>query len=72
MKDPQTTGYGKHLLFALSEFTEWTVQDQLRHSRFVGLREDKDPSDILPEPESQLGSNTAILIGRSKLRMTRW
>ncbi|HXV82676.1 MAG TPA: hypothetical protein VEG60_22665 [Candidatus Binatia bacterium] len=24
------------------EFTEWTSDGHLRHSRFVGLREDKD------------------------------
>jgi len=25
------------------EFLEWTEGDRLRHSKFVGLREDKDP-----------------------------
>lgn len=28
------------------EFTEWTAGDRLRHSKFVGLREDKDPRDV--------------------------
>ncbi len=28
------------------EFVEWTPDNHLRHSRFVGLREDKDPSTL--------------------------
>jgi len=31
-------------LVAQLEFLEWTDADHLRHSKFVGLREDKDPS----------------------------
>ncbi|HEY7318864.1 MAG TPA: hypothetical protein VIE89_14915 [Candidatus Binatia bacterium] len=31
------------------EFTEWTPDRHLRHSRFVGLREDKDPKAVLRE-----------------------
>jgi len=27
-------------------FVEWTREGQLRHSRFVGLREDKRPIDV--------------------------
>jgi ATP-dependent DNA ligase len=30
------------------EFLEWTA-DRLRHSKFVGLREDKDPRSIVKE-----------------------
>jgi bifunctional non-homologous end joining protein LigD len=36
-------------LVAQIEFTEWTENDHLRHSRFVGLREDKDPRDVTRE-----------------------
>jgi ATP-dependent DNA ligase len=28
------------------EFAEWTPENHLRHSRFVELRDDKDPRDI--------------------------
>jgi bifunctional non-homologous end joining protein LigD len=28
------------------EFTEWTPENHLRHSRFVGLREDQKPLDV--------------------------
>jgi DNA ligase D-like protein (predicted ligase) len=31
------------------EFLEWTEGDRLRHSRFVGLREDKDPRRVVKE-----------------------
>jgi bifunctional non-homologous end joining protein LigD len=36
-------------LVAQIEFTEWTVEDQLRQSRFVGLRNDKNPSEVVRE-----------------------
>ena len=35
------------------EFLEWTVADRLRHSKFVGLREDKNPREVLKEHDSQ-------------------
>jgi ATP-dependent DNA ligase len=31
------------------EFLEWTDGDRLRHSKFVGLREDKDPRNVVKE-----------------------
>jgi len=31
------------------EFLEWTQADRLRHSKFVGLREDKDPQQVVKE-----------------------
>src|SRR5438477_12375481 len=31
------------------EFLEWTEADRLRHSKFVGLREDKDPRSVVKE-----------------------
>jgi DNA ligase D-like protein (predicted ligase) len=31
------------------EFLEWTDADRLRHSKFVGLREDKDPRSVVKE-----------------------
>jgi DNA ligase D-like protein (predicted ligase) len=34
-------------------FTEWTDAGRLRHPRFMGVREDKDPGDVVrEEPES--------------------
>ena len=31
------------------EFLEWTDADHLRHSKFVGLREDKDARRVVKE-----------------------
>ena len=36
-------------LVAQIEFLEWTDADRLRHSKFVGLREDKDPRSVVKE-----------------------
>jgi hypothetical protein len=32
------------------EFLEWTGADHLRHTKFVGLRDDKDPLKVVREP----------------------
>jgi bifunctional non-homologous end joining protein LigD len=29
------------------EFTQWTPDGHLRHSKFVGLRDDKDPYEVV-------------------------
>jgi DNA ligase D-like protein (predicted ligase) len=34
-------------LIAQVEFTEWTPDGHLRHSKFCGLREDKNPRDVI-------------------------
>ncbi|HET9789343.1 MAG TPA: hypothetical protein VFP47_19575 [Pyrinomonadaceae bacterium] len=36
-------------LVAQIEFTEWTPDGHLRHSKFVGLRDDKEPKDVVHE-----------------------
>jgi len=36
-------------LIAQIEFLEWTESDHLRHSKFAGLREDKDPKSVVKE-----------------------
>src|SRR5262245_11522704 len=36
-------------LVAQIEFTEWTPDGHLRHSKFVGLREDKDATEVVRE-----------------------
>lgn len=33
-------------LVAQVEFTEWTSAGHLRHARFAGLRDDKEPKDV--------------------------
>jgi bifunctional non-homologous end joining protein LigD len=39
-------------LVAQIEFAEWTPDGHLRHSNFVGLREDKSARDVVREVES--------------------
>jgi ATP-dependent DNA ligase len=39
----------KPKLVAAIEYAEWTPANHLRHSRFVALREDKDPRKVLRE-----------------------
>ncbi len=36
-------------LVAQIDFLEWTDADHLRHSKFVGVREDKDPRQVVKE-----------------------
>jgi bifunctional non-homologous end joining protein LigD len=40
-------------LVAQIEFLEWTESDHLRHSKFVGLREDKDPRGVVKEQTTE-------------------
>ncbi|HEX2244512.1 MAG TPA: non-homologous end-joining DNA ligase [Gammaproteobacteria bacterium] len=39
----------KPQLVAQVEFTEWTPDGHLRHSNFIGLRDDKDPREVVRE-----------------------
>jgi bifunctional non-homologous end joining protein LigD len=36
-------------LVAQVEFTEWIPDGHLRHANFVGLRDDKDPREVVRE-----------------------
>ena len=40
---------GSHLNICQVRFTEWTRDDRLRHPVFIGLREDKSPTDVFRE-----------------------
>jgi ATP-dependent DNA ligase len=39
----------KPKLIAAIEYAEWTPANHLRHSRFVALREDKEPRQVMRE-----------------------
>jgi bifunctional non-homologous end joining protein LigD len=41
----------KPRLVAEIDFADWTEANHLRHARFVGLREDKDPKEVVREIE---------------------
>ena len=36
-------------LVAKIEFLEWTESDHLRHAKFAGLRDDKNPRSVIKE-----------------------
>ena len=36
-------------LVAQIDFTEWTRDGMLRHPRYLGLRDDKKPADVVRE-----------------------
>jgi bifunctional non-homologous end joining protein LigD len=58
--DPAPPGRGVHWvepqLVAEVEFSEWTRDGALRHPSFRGLREDKDPSEIVLPAEARAGT----------------
>ena len=46
-------------LVAQVGFSEWTTEGQQRHPRFQGLRDDKDPADVIREtPQDTPGKHT--------------
>jgi DNA ligase D-like protein (predicted ligase) len=46
---PRGTHWVEPELVAQIAFTEWTRDGRLRHPRFLGLREDKDPREVVRE-----------------------
>jgi bifunctional non-homologous end joining protein LigD len=44
----------KPLLVGQFEFVEWTPDGHLRHSRFIGLRDDKSANEVIREPDLHL------------------
>ena len=51
VKDEAATTWVKPKLVAEVKFTEWTSAGEMRHPAFLGLREDKKPSDVVLEKE---------------------
>jgi bifunctional non-homologous end joining protein LigD len=41
-------------LVARTEFREWTASGKIRHASFRGLREDKDPAEVVRETETEV------------------
>jgi bifunctional non-homologous end joining protein LigD len=58
-KHPQIPRKGVHFVrpqhVASIAFTEWTHDDHVRHPRFRGLRDDKDPREVRRETASEEG-----------------
>ena len=55
-------------LVAQIEFTEWTPDGHLRHSKFVGLREDKDAKEVVREIEGSLRLRSITGVGRRSVK----
>lgn len=49
VRRPKGVHWVEPALVAQVGFTEWTRDGRLRHPRFLGLREDKDPSEVVRE-----------------------
>jgi bifunctional non-homologous end joining protein LigD len=54
VKDEATTTWVKPKLVAEVKFTERTEAGEMRHPAFLGLRQDKDPLDVVMEKESRV------------------
>ena len=50
--DDETTHWAEPRYVGEIGFTEWTDDHRLRHPRFLGLREDKEPRDVAKEDPS--------------------
>jgi bifunctional non-homologous end joining protein LigD len=53
VKEEATTTWVKPRLVAEVKFTEWTGDGEMRHPAFLGLREDKEPTDVVLEREQR-------------------
>jgi ATP-dependent DNA ligase len=53
----------KPVLVGQFEFTEWTPEGHLRHSRFMGLREDKKVKDVVREMALELFDRGRASVG---------
>jgi bifunctional non-homologous end joining protein LigD len=53
VKDEATTTWVKPKLVGEVKFTEWTDAGEMRHPAFLGLREDKKPTDVVLEKEAR-------------------
>ena len=47
------------------KFTKWTLDDRLRQPAVLGIREDKNASEVLRKKASQMGSRVATSLTMS-------
>jgi bifunctional non-homologous end joining protein LigD len=52
-------------LVAQIKFTEWTADGKLRHPVYLGLRDDKNPRDVVREPAAR-----RVNVARGRVRLT--
>jgi bifunctional non-homologous end joining protein LigD len=56
VKDEANTTWVKPKLVGEVKFTEWTAAGEMRHPAFLGLREDKEPLDVVMEKPGRRAS----------------
>jgi bifunctional non-homologous end joining protein LigD len=52
-KIPEKVQWGKNELICEVAFAEWTEDEQMRQTTFLGLREDKDPKEVVRETKDE-------------------
>ncbi|TWB20312.1 ATP-dependent DNA ligase LigD phosphoesterase module /ATP-dependent DNA ligase LigD polymerase module [Nitrospirillum amazonense] len=58
--------YVRPELVAEVDFRTWTGDGNIRHAAFRGLREDKDPKDVVREPAAKAPASTVRAAGRTE------
>lgn len=53
------------------EFVEWTAQGMLRHPSYKGLRDDRDPAEVVREEPGPAPARPASAAGRARGGLTR-
>ena len=65
-KPPKGAVFVEPQLVAEIEFSEWTKERMLRHPSFKGLREDKDPREVVFEPAAEAAASAAQVTADSE------
>ena len=65
MDDMKKCAWVRPEAVARIEYLEWTEGDHLRHSKLAGLREDKNPRNVVKEHASSVVSWSKLLALRS-------
>ena len=63
-EDQRTPALGQAELVAQIKFTEWTADGKLRHPVYLGLRDDKKPSEVVREEQARV-SATSIRVNEA-------
>jgi hypothetical protein len=45
------------------DFLEWTGADHLRHTKFIDMRDDKDPKKVVPQRAYEASSGGPLTVG---------
>jgi bifunctional non-homologous end joining protein LigD len=65
LKTNEKPHWARPELVAQIKFTEWTADGKLRHPVYLGLRDDKKPTDVTREEQSPAVRRSSFDVGRS-------